>query len=90
MGIAAEDQKRVFGSFEQLGPNSSKSQGTGLGLAISQNIVERMGGELKLNSRPGAGSEFYFTIALPRGRVRPSGRGGHIPRRGDVPGVLIS
>lgn len=70
VGIAAEDQKRVFGSFEQLGPNSSKSQGTGLGLAISQNIVERMGGELKLNSRPGAGSEFYFTIALPRGRVR--------------------
>ena len=68
IGIDAEDQQRIFNSFEQLGSNFSKSQGTGLGLAISRHLVRLMGGELKLNSEPGKGSEFYFTAALSRGR----------------------
>lgn len=67
IGIAQEDQKRVFESFEQLGSNHAKSQGTGLGLAISSNIVHLMGGELKLRSKRGEGSEFYFTLILPIG-----------------------
>lgn len=65
VGIAQEDQQRIFESFEQVGSNSSKSQGTGLGLAISSHIVRLMGGELKLRSKPGEGSEFFFTIVLP-------------------------
>ena len=68
VGIAQEDQNRIFASFEQVGPNIAKSQGTGLGLTISSNIVQLMGGELKLKSEYGAGSEFYFTIPLPIGR----------------------
>lgn len=67
VGIAEEDQERIFKRFEQLGNNVSKSQGTGLGLAISKNIVKLMGGELKLRSQLGKGSEFYFTVALPKG-----------------------
>ena len=67
VGIGPEDQERVFRSFEQLGPNISKSQGTGLGLAISRNIVSLMGGELKLRSQLGEGSEFSFTVTLPLG-----------------------
>ena len=65
VGIRSEDQERIFASFEQLGSNTSKSQGTGLGLAISSNIVHLMGGELKVRSTQGKGSEFYFTAALP-------------------------
>ena len=64
-GIRPEDQKRIFKSFEQLGSNISRSQGTGLGLAISSNIVRMMGGELRVKSQLGKGSEFYFTVTLP-------------------------
>lgn len=67
VGIPPADQKRIFHSFEQAGTTSSKSQGTGLGLAISKSIVELMGGELLLESAPGKGSRFYFTITLPKG-----------------------
>lgn len=70
VGIAQEDQKRIFMSFEQLGSNYSKSQGTGLGLAISSSIVQSMGGELKLQSELDRGSEFYFTITLRKGQLQ--------------------
>lgn len=67
VGIAPEYQDQVFTAFKQLGANISKSQGTGLGLPISQKLVMLMGGELKLVSTPGQGSEFYFTLCLPLG-----------------------
>ena len=67
VGIAPEDQERIFETFEQVGANYSKSQGTGLGLPISQKLVEKMGGCLRVSSRPGRGSEFFFDIVLPYG-----------------------
>lgn len=69
VGISAEDQKRIFRSFEQLGASASKIQGTGLGLAISRSIVQLMGGELLLNSKPNKGSTFYFAVTLLKGPV---------------------
>lgn len=69
VGISSEDQKRIFESFEQVGTSPSKSQGTGLGLPISSSIVQKMGGEMRVNSQLGQGSEFCFTVTLPLGVV---------------------
>jgi len=82
-GIEPEDQERIFESFEQVGTSRSKSQGTGLGLPISRNIVSKMGGELQVKSRPGQGSEFYFTVTLPLGNSQEAIMGGQEGRRED-------
>jgi len=67
IGIEPEAQARVFEEFEQADDGMTrKFGGTGLGLAISRRIVERMGGSLSVESAPGEGSTFRFTIALPR------------------------
>ena len=79
IGIAEEDQERIFLSFEQIGSNITKSQGTGLGLAISKNIVELMGSKLKLKSALGHGSEFYFTFTLPIGELEEPQSSGQAP-----------
>ncbi len=62
IGIAASEQERIFGEFEQGG--DAQAHGTGLGLAISRRIVERMGGALTVESHPGAGALFEFTVTL--------------------------
>lgn len=64
-GVREEDQKRIFRSFEQAGDNGRNIKGTGLGLAISSRLVHMMGGSIGLESKPGEGSLFYFTLLLP-------------------------
>jgi PAS domain S-box-containing protein len=66
IGIAGHHVSRIFDEFEQAesGP-SRRYGGTGLGLAISQRIVGRMGGHITVDSRPGEGSTFVFTLLLP-------------------------
>lgn len=62
-GISEENQKKVFDRFEKL---NTTVQGTGLGLSISQMLVERLGGQIGVESTLGEGSTFYFTIPYMR------------------------
>lgn len=66
IGIAPEDQARIFRDFEQADTSSTRMfGGTGLGLAISKRIVEAMHGALQVDSAPGQGATFSFTVELP-------------------------
>ena len=63
IGIAPDDQARVFEQFAQAGDTLSETpRGTGLGLAISRQIVEHHGGRIWLESEPGVGSTFSFSL----------------------------
>jgi signal transduction histidine kinase/CheY-like chemotaxis protein len=65
IGVAPEAQATLFQPFHQVdGKRNRRAGGTGLGLAISQKIVEAMGGHIGLESEPGQGSVFHFTVAF--------------------------
>jgi PAS domain S-box-containing protein len=65
IGLRSEDQGRIFLDFEQAdGSSTRKFGGTSLGLAISKRIVERMDGHIAVQSEPGAGATFSFTVRL--------------------------
>ncbi|MCU0544210.1 MAG: AAA family ATPase [Oscillatoriaceae cyanobacterium Prado104] len=64
IGIAADELSKIFSPFEQVGNTRSQTEGTGLGLAISRQLVEIMGGEVKVKSVLGRGSIFYFELDL--------------------------
>jgi PAS domain S-box-containing protein len=74
IGIALDKQQMIFDAFAQVDGSTTRSfGGAGLGLTITRQIVRLMGGELGVDSEPGKGSRFWFTIALPRSAQRLSG-----------------
>lgn len=66
LGISKEHIPLIFGEFSQVDTAQHKAsqKGTGLGLAISKKIIELQGGEIRVSSEPGKGSEFSFRLAL--------------------------
>ncbi len=65
IGIAKEDQEMVFEEFRQAGRDyTKKAEGTGLGLALTKRFVELHGGVISLQSEPGKGSTFSFTLPV--------------------------
>jgi signal transduction histidine kinase len=65
IGIAREDHEAIFEEFRQVGTNyAQKREGTGLGLSLTRRFVEMHGGKIWVESEPGKGSKFTFTLPM--------------------------
>ena len=72
-GIPRHEQEKIFEKFHQIrGNQTGNPMGSGLGLAICRGIVEHFGGKIWVESDPGHGATFYFTVPL-ASNAQPAG-----------------
>ncbi len=72
IGITPEQKEKIFESFTQADASTTRQYGgSGLGLTISAQLVQLMGGQLEVESQPGEGSEFHFTVDFERAAEAP-------------------
>jgi signal transduction histidine kinase/CheY-like chemotaxis protein len=90
IGIAKDQHAHVFDAFKQGdGSTTRKFGGTGLGLSISSRLVERLGGQLTLESEAGRGSTFRFTLPFELGRVRDEAKSCALGDLASLPVLVI-
>ena len=84
-GIPEDQQDKLFQRFSQIRSSNQHPRGTGLGLAISAHLANLMGGALSVNSAPGSGSTFSFTLSA----GVPPGASAEDPSAGSLAGVRV-
>ncbi len=90
IGIPPEKQKIIFEAFEQADTSSSRRYGgTGLGLAITSHLVRLMGGRIWVESAPGSGSTFHFTVRFGLGRSPRVARWVESSRLRNLPALVV-
>jgi len=89
-GIPPEQQQRIFEAFFRLTETGSATEGTGLGLAITARLVELHGGKLGIESQPGKGACFYFSLPLIAiAPDQPAQTSSSMPRARKAPRILV-
>jgi signal transduction histidine kinase/DNA-binding response OmpR family regulator len=89
-GIPREEQKRIFDAFYRLRKSGEGAEGTGLGLAITESLVKLQGGSLGLESEPGHGSCFYFSLPVATAIREPRAQVAKVPQKAaKAPKILI-
>jgi CheY-like chemotaxis protein len=90
IGIMPEQEQRIFKAFTQADASTTRQYGgTGLGLAISSQLVELMGGRLRVESQAGRGSTFHFTVQFARALGAQQSVPAEIDTLGDLPVLVV-